>query len=67
MAARFRLTRYDECDNGLSDWDARDTSFDAFVPSRLSLGWSKRSAEQPERRQALLVRRGWGQDNRAFR
>lgn len=31
LAARFRLTRYDERGNGLTDWDARDISFDAFV------------------------------------
>jgi pimeloyl-ACP methyl ester carboxylesterase len=31
LAAEFRLIRYDERGNGLSDWDAADISFDAFV------------------------------------
>ena len=31
LAARYRLIRYDERGNGLSDWDVEDISFDAFV------------------------------------
>jgi pimeloyl-ACP methyl ester carboxylesterase/DNA-binding winged helix-turn-helix (wHTH) protein len=31
LAARYRLVRYDERGNGLSDWDVGDISFDAFV------------------------------------
>jgi pimeloyl-ACP methyl ester carboxylesterase/DNA-binding winged helix-turn-helix (wHTH) protein len=31
IAARFRLIRYDERGNGLSDWDVDDISFEAFV------------------------------------
>jgi pimeloyl-ACP methyl ester carboxylesterase len=31
MAARYRLIRYDERGNGLSDWDVGDISLDAFV------------------------------------
>lgn len=31
LAADFRLIRYDERGNGLSDWDAADISFEAFV------------------------------------
>lgn len=31
MAARYRLVRYDERGNGLSDWDVGDISLDAFV------------------------------------
>jgi pimeloyl-ACP methyl ester carboxylesterase/AraC-like DNA-binding protein len=31
LAAKFRLIRYDERGNGLSDWDAADLSLDAFV------------------------------------
>jgi pimeloyl-ACP methyl ester carboxylesterase/DNA-binding winged helix-turn-helix (wHTH) protein len=31
IAARYRLVRYDERGNGLSDWDVEDISFDAFV------------------------------------
>ena len=31
LARRFRLYRYDERGNGLSDWDVADLSFDAFV------------------------------------
>jgi pimeloyl-ACP methyl ester carboxylesterase/DNA-binding winged helix-turn-helix (wHTH) protein len=31
MAARYRLVRYDERGNGLSDWDVSDISLDAFV------------------------------------
>jgi DNA-binding winged helix-turn-helix (wHTH) protein/alpha-beta hydrolase superfamily lysophospholipase len=31
LAAEHRLIRYDERGNGLSDWDADDISFDAFV------------------------------------
>jgi pimeloyl-ACP methyl ester carboxylesterase/DNA-binding winged helix-turn-helix (wHTH) protein len=31
LAARYRLVRYDERGNGLSDWDVNDISFDAFV------------------------------------
>jgi len=31
LASRFRLLRYDERGNGLSDWDADPITFDAFV------------------------------------
>jgi pimeloyl-ACP methyl ester carboxylesterase/DNA-binding winged helix-turn-helix (wHTH) protein len=31
LAADYRLVRYDERGNGLSDWDAPDISFEAFV------------------------------------
>jgi DNA-binding winged helix-turn-helix (wHTH) protein/pimeloyl-ACP methyl ester carboxylesterase len=31
LAAQYRLIRYDERGNGLSDWDAKDVSFEAFV------------------------------------
>ncbi len=31
IAARYRLIRYDERGNGLSDWDVGDISFEAFV------------------------------------
>lgn len=31
LAADYRLIRYDERGNGLSDWNANDISFDAFV------------------------------------
>jgi pimeloyl-ACP methyl ester carboxylesterase len=31
LAARYRLVRYDERGNGLSDWDVHDISFEAFV------------------------------------
>jgi DNA-binding winged helix-turn-helix (wHTH) protein len=31
FAARYRLIRYDERGNGLSDWDVEDISFEAFV------------------------------------
>jgi pimeloyl-ACP methyl ester carboxylesterase/DNA-binding winged helix-turn-helix (wHTH) protein len=31
LAAEYRLIRYDERGNGLSDWDVKDISFDAFV------------------------------------
>jgi pimeloyl-ACP methyl ester carboxylesterase len=31
LSDRFRLVRYDERGNGLSDWEAADISFDAFV------------------------------------
>jgi pimeloyl-ACP methyl ester carboxylesterase len=31
LAARWRLIRYDERGNGLSDWDVADISFEAFV------------------------------------
>jgi pimeloyl-ACP methyl ester carboxylesterase/DNA-binding winged helix-turn-helix (wHTH) protein len=31
LAAEYRLVRYDERGNGLSDWDVDDISFDAFV------------------------------------
>jgi pimeloyl-ACP methyl ester carboxylesterase/DNA-binding winged helix-turn-helix (wHTH) protein len=31
IAARYRLIRYDERGNGLSDWDVEDISLDAFV------------------------------------
>jgi pimeloyl-ACP methyl ester carboxylesterase/DNA-binding winged helix-turn-helix (wHTH) protein len=31
LATRYRLVRYDERGNGLSDWDVNDISFDAFV------------------------------------
>jgi pimeloyl-ACP methyl ester carboxylesterase/DNA-binding winged helix-turn-helix (wHTH) protein len=31
LAAQFRLIRYDERGNGLSDWNVPDISFDAFV------------------------------------
>ena len=31
LAAEYRLVRYDERGNGLSDWDVEDISFDAFV------------------------------------
>jgi len=31
LAARYRLVRYDERGNGLSDWDVGDISLDAFV------------------------------------
>jgi len=31
LAARYRLVRYDERGNGLSDWNVGDISFDAFV------------------------------------
>ena len=31
LAADFRLIRYDERGNGLSDWDVADMSFEAFV------------------------------------
>jgi pimeloyl-ACP methyl ester carboxylesterase/DNA-binding winged helix-turn-helix (wHTH) protein len=31
LAAQYRLVRYDERGNGLSDWDAADISFEAFV------------------------------------
>jgi pimeloyl-ACP methyl ester carboxylesterase len=31
IAARYRLIRYDERGNGLSDWDVKDISFEAFV------------------------------------
>jgi pimeloyl-ACP methyl ester carboxylesterase/DNA-binding winged helix-turn-helix (wHTH) protein len=31
IAARYRLIRYDERGNGLSDWDVEDISFEAFV------------------------------------
>jgi len=31
LAADFRLIRYDERGNGLSDWDVADISFEAFV------------------------------------
>jgi len=31
FAERFRLIRYDERGNGLSDWEVEDLSFDAFV------------------------------------
>lgn len=31
LAAEYRLIRYDERGNGLSDWDADDISFEAFV------------------------------------
>ena len=31
LAARYRLIRYDERGNGLSDWDVDDISLDAFV------------------------------------
>jgi pimeloyl-ACP methyl ester carboxylesterase/DNA-binding winged helix-turn-helix (wHTH) protein len=31
LAARYRLVRYDERGNGLSDWNVDDISFDAFV------------------------------------
>jgi DNA-binding winged helix-turn-helix (wHTH) protein/pimeloyl-ACP methyl ester carboxylesterase len=31
LAAEHRLIRYDERGNGLSDWDVKDISFDAFV------------------------------------
>jgi DNA-binding winged helix-turn-helix (wHTH) protein/pimeloyl-ACP methyl ester carboxylesterase len=31
LTSRFRLVRYDERGTGLSDWNVRDISFDAFV------------------------------------
>jgi DNA-binding winged helix-turn-helix (wHTH) protein/pimeloyl-ACP methyl ester carboxylesterase len=31
LAGRYRLVRYDERGNGLSDWDVDDISFEAFV------------------------------------
>jgi DNA-binding winged helix-turn-helix (wHTH) protein len=31
IAARYRLIRYDERGNGLSDWDVKDISFEAFA------------------------------------
>lgn len=31
LSNRFRLIRYDERGNGLSDWDVQDLSFEAFV------------------------------------
>lgn len=31
LSGRFKLIRYDERGNGLSDWDADDISFEAFV------------------------------------
>ena len=31
LASRYRLVRYDERGNGLSDWDVCDISLDAFV------------------------------------
>jgi pimeloyl-ACP methyl ester carboxylesterase/DNA-binding winged helix-turn-helix (wHTH) protein len=31
IAAQYRLIRYDERGNGLSDWDVEDISFEAFV------------------------------------
>ncbi|MFK8017660.1 MAG: alpha/beta fold hydrolase [Gammaproteobacteria bacterium] len=31
LAQRHRLVRYDERGNGLSDWDVKDISFDAFM------------------------------------
>jgi pimeloyl-ACP methyl ester carboxylesterase len=31
LAAEYRLVRYDERGNGLSDWDVNDISFEAFV------------------------------------
>lgn len=31
LAAEYRLIRYDERGNGLSDWDAKEISFEAFV------------------------------------
>ena len=31
LASEYRLIRYDERGNGLSDWDAKDVSFEAFV------------------------------------
>jgi pimeloyl-ACP methyl ester carboxylesterase/DNA-binding winged helix-turn-helix (wHTH) protein len=31
LGAEYRLVRYDERGNGLSDWDAEDISFEAFV------------------------------------
>ena len=31
LAADYRLIRYDERGNGLSDWEAKDVSFEAFV------------------------------------
>jgi hypothetical protein len=38
IAARYRLIRYDERGNGLSDWDVEDISLEAsYVISRVSL------------------------------
>jgi DNA-binding winged helix-turn-helix (wHTH) protein/pimeloyl-ACP methyl ester carboxylesterase len=31
LSSKFQLIRYDERGNGLSDWDVKDISFDAFV------------------------------------
>jgi pimeloyl-ACP methyl ester carboxylesterase/DNA-binding winged helix-turn-helix (wHTH) protein len=31
LSGKFKLIRYDERANGLSDWDVKDVSFDAFV------------------------------------
>jgi DNA-binding winged helix-turn-helix (wHTH) protein/alpha-beta hydrolase superfamily lysophospholipase len=31
LASEYRLIRYDERGNGLSDWEAKDVSFEAFV------------------------------------
>lgn len=31
LAGRYQLVRYDERGNGLSDWDVKDISFEAFV------------------------------------
>ena len=31
LSGKFRLIRYDERGNGLSDWDVKDISFEAFV------------------------------------
>lgn len=113
LAAEHRLIRYDARGNGLSDWDVKEISFDAFVRDLESvveaagldqfdlLGMSQGAAisvayavRHPNRVKhlvlyggfargrrlrgspeevassdalATLMRRGWGQDNPAFR
>ena len=113
LSSDHLLVRFDQRGNGLSDWDAEDLSFEAWVtdletvveatrlerfallgisqggavsveyarrhPGRVShiimlgafsRGWNRRSTpEGIEIRRAMttLMKRGWGQDNPAFR